>query len=109
MLSRRLMQTQPWESSHPSWGPLAGAQQLLISYEKAAEAGTVTAVREILVRHGGWLGSYLPETSLLGVGSEAAAKELRMLKGVTWLVSPHPADNNWCGLHISDKSFSVLM
>jgi len=83
------MHAQSPKSTHPAWGPLAGAEQLLISYEKATEGETVAAVREVLLRHGGWLGGYLPETTLLGVGPEGVARELRTLEGVVWVVRLH--------------------
>jgi hypothetical protein len=99
--ARRLLHTEP--ATHPAWGPLAGAEQLLIAYDKAKEAQTVPDVRQVLIEHGGWLGSYLPETSLLGVGPQRAAGELRMLEGVVWVVSfqrVSPTKSNSLSLHV---------
>lgn len=66
---------------------MAGAEQLLIAYSKAEQADVLQKLQEALQTHGGWLGSYLPDNSVLGIGNAAAAQACMQIEGVIWVVS----------------------
>ena len=72
----------------PRWGPLRGAQQLLVALAAPLEDRAVLDVRAVLLAHGGWVSSYLPDSALLGIGGAAAARALRRVPGVLWVVRP---------------------
>ncbi len=48
----------------------------------------VLAAKAALLRHGGWASSYLPDNALLCIGGTAAARALRRIPGVLWVVRP---------------------
>lgn len=75
--------------SDARWGPHLGSEQLLISYEKPNQATALQQLKSTLQSHSGWLGGYLPDNAVLGLGSEAAAEACRQLEGVIWVVSDH--------------------
>jgi len=72
----------------PRWGPLRGAQQLLVALAAPLEDRAVLDVRAVLLAHGGWVSSYLPDSALLGIGGAAAARALCRVPGMLWVVRP---------------------
>lgn len=53
---------------------------------------TLQNVKEVLESHGGWLSSYIPDSTVLGIGPSACAEAVRHVPGVLWVVSyslPH--------------------
>ena len=44
-------------------------------------------MRSVLHDRGFWLGSYIPDHTVLGTGDGAAAEAVRQLDGVIWVVS----------------------
>ena len=75
-------------SADPRWGPLRGAQQLLVALAAPMRDEAVLAAKAALLRHGGWASSYLPDSALLCIGGTAAARALRRIPGVLWVVRP---------------------
>jgi hypothetical protein len=71
------------------WGALrGGAEQFIISLEGPLGDAAVRQVQSALAARGGCLGSYLPDSSLLGIGPAAAAEAVRHLPSVLWVVRP---------------------
>ena len=83
-IRRALLQTPAKDAR---WGPLASAEQLLIAYNKSRQQETLQSVRVVLQDRGFWLGSYIPDDTVLGIGDGAAAEAVRQLDGVIWVVS----------------------
>ena len=83
---RRLLHQSP-AIVDSRWGPFTGAEQWLISFKQPVPDHAVLEVREVLEQHNGWLGSYVPDASVLGVGPPAVVKDLQQVKGVVWVVS----------------------
>ena len=83
-IRRALLQTPAKDAR---WGPLANAEQLLIAYNKSRQHDTLQSLRSILHERGFWLGGYIPDDTVLGIGDGAAAEAVRQLDGVIWVVS----------------------
>jgi hypothetical protein len=67
---------------------LRGTRQLLVALAAPLEDRAVLDVKAVLLAHGGWVSSYLPDSALLGIGGAAAAQALRRVPGVLWVVRP---------------------
>lgn len=87
---RSLLETGLVLANHDSrWGVLRNAEQFIISMQAPLQPSTLQSVQSALNAHGGWLSSYLPDSSVLGIGPEAAADAVRGIPGVLWVVSGH--------------------
>ncbi len=73
------------------WGVLRNADQFLISMQGPLREETLQRVKGVLNDHGGWLSSYIPDSSVLGIGPSTSAEALRNVPGVLWVVSPFPS------------------
>ena len=71
--ARRGLAEAPQRSGDTRWGPLRGARQLLVALSAPIDDATVHAAKAALLRHGGWVSSYLPDSALLCIGGAAAA------------------------------------
>ena len=68
------------------WGLLHGAQQFLIAMRSPLDSGVLAAVKAALNGHSGWAGSFVPDSSVLGIGTAAAAEAAGRVPGVLWVV-----------------------
>lgn len=85
---RQLLERKAEATSDDRWGVLRGADQFLISMEGPLQQDTLENVKQVLESHGGWLSSYIPDSTVLGIGSSACAEAVRHAPGVLWVVSP---------------------
>lgn len=84
---RSLLQSGAALASHDErWGVLRNAQQFIISMQAPLQDSMLREVKSALNARGGWLSSYLPDSSALGIGPEAAAEAVRRVPGVLWVV-----------------------
>ena len=81
---RSLAET-PVPTEDPRWGPLAGTEQLLIAMQPPVPDALFEEVRQTLEAHGGWLSSYIPDHTALGLGGTGAEVALASLEGVLWV------------------------
>ena len=69
------------------WGVLCcGAQQYIVAMRSPLDDAVLAAVKAALRAHDGWLSSFVPDSSVLGIGPPAAAQAVRRVPGVLWVV-----------------------
>ena len=73
------------------WGVLHGAQQYLVTMCSPMDDGVLATVKATLRGHGGWLSSYVPDSTVLGIGPPAAAHAVSRVPGVLWVVRAQTA------------------
>ncbi|KAK9815878.1 hypothetical protein WJX72_011193 [[Myrmecia] bisecta] len=67
------------------WGALANAEQLLITLQSHASDEVMLAAVAALEENGAWVSHYIPDHTILAIGSDAAAAALRQVEGVVWV------------------------
>lgn len=85
--SRRLQDNEHQESTDDRWGVLRNGEQFLVAMRGPMQEETLQRVKETLLVHRGWLSSYIPENTVLGIGPSTAAEAVRHVPGVLWVVS----------------------
>lgn len=89
MQRRGLQETRGLVTSDDRWGVLRNSEQFLISMQAPLQEESLMRVKEVLNDHGGWLSSYVPDSSMLGVGPSSSAEAVRQIPGVLWVVSAY--------------------
>ena len=90
------------------WGVLHGAQQYLIALRSPLDPDALAGVKSALTSRGGWVSSYVPDGSVLGIGTAAAAQAAGRVPGVLWVVRPWPSDFCMATLHADHAAAALL-
>ena len=86
--TRQLLERKAEATSDERWGVLRGADQFLISMQGPLQQDVLQNVKQVLETHGGWLSSYIPDSTVLAIGPSTCAEAVRHVAGVLWVVSP---------------------
>ncbi|BDA49389.1 probable c5a peptidase at N-terminal half [Coccomyxa sp. Obi] len=87
---RELLERKAVATSDDRWGVLRGADQFLISMQGPLQQDTLQNVKQTLESHGGWLSSYIPDSTVLGIGPSTCAEAVRHVPGVLWVGDYEP-------------------
>ncbi|BDA48884.1 probable serine protease/ABC transporter B family protein tagD [Coccomyxa sp. Obi] len=82
---RGLLESRAEVTSDERWGVLRGPEQFLISMRGPLHEETLQRVKLVVNSHDGWLSSYIPDSTMLGIGSSNCAEAVRHVPGVVWV------------------------